>query len=148
MQTLESKHKSELSTLCRSQERELEQMRSAHDRDLEKLVSRVKGDRDQRVKHEVTEEKRFGKSLRDKQDVEMKHFLAQQKQDYRITKNLFKKVREERKETGWSIYTCIHVYIRIYVPLCVCVRACVHACVWREGRRVCVCVRERVHVCV
>lgn len=49
MQQLESKHKSELSTHFRGQERELEQLWAIYERDLEKLRSRQKAETDQKV---------------------------------------------------------------------------------------------------
>ena len=50
LQALESKHKSELATHYRVQERELEQLRSTYDRELEKLRSRHKAELEQRVR--------------------------------------------------------------------------------------------------
>lgn len=49
MQQLESKHKSELSTHFRNQERELEQLWAFYERDQEKLRSRQKAETDQKV---------------------------------------------------------------------------------------------------
>ena len=92
MQVLESRHKSELSTHYKSQERELEQLKTSYERDIERLRSRQRAEMDQRYKYETNEERKFEKSLRDKRDSEMKRFLGQQKADYRATKNLFKTV--------------------------------------------------------
>ena len=93
MEVLESRHKSELITHYKSQERELEQLRSNYERDLERLRSRQRAEGEQRVKYEANDERKFLKSVKEKQDAEMKHFLAQQKADYRATKGLFKKVK-------------------------------------------------------
>ena len=92
MQVLESRHKSELSTHYKSQERELEQLKSTYDRDLERFRSRQRAELDQRLKHEANEERKFSKLLKDKRDIDMKRFMGQQKVDYRNTKNLFKVV--------------------------------------------------------
>ena len=98
MQVLESRHKSELAAHYKSQERELEQIKSTYERDLERFRSRQRAEMDQRLKYEANEERKFEKSLKDKRDIEMKRFLSQQKADYRATKNLFKTVS----------LTCVH----------------------------------------
>lgn len=48
-----------------------------------------------KTKLEASEEKRFLKGQKERQDHDMKHFLSQQKADYRGTKALFKKVSVE-----------------------------------------------------
>ena len=92
MQVLESRHKSELTAHYKSQERELEQLKSTYDRESDKFRSRQRGELDQRSKHEASEERKFLKSMKEKRDAEMKKFLAQQRADYRSTKGLFKVV--------------------------------------------------------
>ena len=67
-------------------------MKSNCDRDVERFRSKQKGDMDQRTKHEMNEERKFLRSLKDKRDTDMKRFLGQQKNDYRATKNLYKTV--------------------------------------------------------
>ena len=70
----------------------MEQLRTAYDRDRDRLYSRHRAEGDQRLKTEASEERKFVKSLKDKQDTDMKQFLVQQKSDYRQIKNIFKKV--------------------------------------------------------
>ena len=50
MQNLESRHKNELTAHFRGQERELEQLWTSYDRELERLRSKLKQEADQRVK--------------------------------------------------------------------------------------------------
>ena len=50
MQNLESRHKNELTTHFRTQERELEQLWTSYDKELEKLRSKLKQEADQKVK--------------------------------------------------------------------------------------------------
>ena len=50
MQNLESRHKNELTGHFRGQERELEQLWTTYDKDLEKLRSKLKQEADQKVK--------------------------------------------------------------------------------------------------
>ena len=50
MQNLESRHKNELTGHFRGQERELEQLWTSYDKDLEKLRSKLKQEADQKVK--------------------------------------------------------------------------------------------------
>ena len=50
MQQLESKHKSELAAHFKGQERDLEQLWTYYDKDLEKLRSRQKAETDQKVR--------------------------------------------------------------------------------------------------
>ena len=45
------------------------------------------------VKQEAAEERKFLKGVKEKQDVDMKQFLSQQKADYRGTKVIYKRVR-------------------------------------------------------
>lgn len=49
MQVLESKHKGELMAHFRSQEKELEQLRTMYEKELEKLRSRHRAEMDQKV---------------------------------------------------------------------------------------------------
>ena len=49
MQQLESRHKSELGTHIKGQERELEQLWGNYERDLERLRAKHRADLDQRV---------------------------------------------------------------------------------------------------
>ena len=44
------------------------------------------------VKQEAAEERKFLKGVKEKQDVDMKQFLSQQKADYRGTKVIYKRV--------------------------------------------------------
>ena len=44
-------------------------------------------------KQESSEDRKFQRGLKERQDQDMKQFLSQQKSDYRATKALFKKVR-------------------------------------------------------
>ena len=98
MQVLESRHKSELSAHYKSQERELEQLKTSYEREIERLRSRQRAEMEQRLKYEGSEERKFEKSLRDKRDTEMKRFLGQQKADYRATKILYKTVSASIQE--------------------------------------------------
>ena len=132
MQNLESRHKNELTTHFRSQERELEQLWTSYDRELEKLRSKLKQEADQKVKfikiyslvclsvsicmnhitckmailiffipqlkQEASEERKFIKSLKDKQEADMKQFLAQQKAEFRATKTLYKRQLEDNSD--------------------------------------------------
>ena len=50
MQNLESRHKNELTGHFRGQERELEQLWTSYDKELEKLRSKLKQEADQKVK--------------------------------------------------------------------------------------------------
>ena len=50
------------------------------------------------LKQEASEERKFMKSLRDKQESEMKQFLAQQKAEFRATKALYKRQLEDNSE--------------------------------------------------
>ena len=50
------------------------------------------------LKQEASEERKFIKSLKDKQEVEMKQFLGQQKVGFRATKALYKRRLEENAD--------------------------------------------------
>ena len=45
------------------------------------------------ARSEVQDEKRFLRSLKEKQEADMKAFVSQQKADLRSTKNLYRKVQ-------------------------------------------------------
>ena len=49
MQNLESRHKNELTAHFRGQERELEQLWTSYDKELERLRSKLKQEADQKV---------------------------------------------------------------------------------------------------
>ena len=44
------------------------------------------------MKQEHSEERKFNKAVKEKQDADMKQFVSQQKADYRGTKAMYKKV--------------------------------------------------------
>ena len=50
MQNLESRHKNELTTHFRAQERELEQLWTSYEKELERLRSKLKQEADQKVR--------------------------------------------------------------------------------------------------
>ena len=52
------------------------------------------------LKQEASEERKFLKSLKDKQEAEMKQFLAQQKAEFRATKSLYKRQLEDNGDLG------------------------------------------------
>lgn len=52
------------------------------------------------MKQEASDERRFNKSQKDRQDSDMKQFLAQQKADLKATKAVFKKQLDD--DTGLS----------------------------------------------
>ena len=55
-------------------------------------------------KQESSDDRKFQRGLKEKQDQDMKQFQSQQKADYRATKALFKKVR---------LPVCLYVHVEI-----------------------------------
>lgn len=95
LEGLESRHKTELATHFRTQEKELETLKSTYEKEMERLRTRHKAESDQRVKQEHSEERKFNKAVKEKQDADMKQFVSQQKADYRGTKAMYKKELDE-----------------------------------------------------
>ncbi|XP_003385862.1 PREDICTED: serine/threonine-protein kinase TAO3-like [Amphimedon queenslandica] len=95
MGQLEIKHRNEMSALSKTQERELDQLRTSYEKDLDRLRLNHKAEFDKRQKQESSEDRKFQRGLKERQDQDMKQFLSQQKSDYRATKALFKKELEE-----------------------------------------------------
>ena len=59
-------------------------------------------------KQESSDDRKFQRGLKEKQDQDMKQFQSQQKADYRATKALFKKVR---------LPVCLYVHVEILFKL-------------------------------
>ena len=78
---------------------------------------------------ESSEERRFVKSLKERQESDMKAFLQQQKNDYRSTKLMFKKVSDVILsgvdcDVGCAVCICACVFVCVqivHVCMCMCV---------------------------
>jgi thousand and one amino acid protein kinase len=104
MAQLEVKHRNEMGTLIKAQERELEQLRSTYERDMDRLRQSHKTEIERRHKQECSDDRKFQRSIKERQEQDMKQFVSQQKGDYRATKNLFKKVHTS------CLYSIAQVY--------------------------------------
>jgi thousand and one amino acid protein kinase len=91
MTQLEVKHRNEMGTLIKAQERELEQLRSTYERDIDRLRQSQKTEIERRHKQECSEDRKFQRSIKERQEQDMKQFVSQQKGDYRATKSLLSK---------------------------------------------------------
>ena len=76
-------------------------------------------------KQESSDDRKFQRGLKEKQDQDMKQFQSQQKADYRATKALFKKVRLPLCLYAWGneillfkhfYYYYYYYYIHVIVP--------------------------------
>ena len=81
------------------------------------------------VKQEAAEERKFLKGVKEKQDVDMKQFLSQQKADYRGTKVIYKRVR-----TYILLYLIKSVINSFIIRL-------THANVWESVGKPCSCMQ-------
>jgi thousand and one amino acid protein kinase len=95
MTQLEAKLKDDKTAHGRSLERELEQFKHQCERDADKLKMRIRIELENRQRYIESEERRFLKQLRDKQEQEMKVFQSKQKKDYNHTKETYKKAYEK-----------------------------------------------------
>ena len=90
------------------------------------------------VKQEAAEERKFLKGVKEKQDVDMKQFLSQQKADYRGTKVIYKRVR-----TYILLYLIKSVINSFIIRL-------THANVWESVGKPCSCmqfIKSRIFYC-
>ena len=106
LEQLEMRNTTEMSDHKKVLERELEQQCLLYDREIERLRSRCKNDLDTKVKGIVTDDKRFQRQIRDRQEPEMKHFQQQQKSDFRVAKQMYKEVRLQHVCLSVSISAC------------------------------------------
>ncbi|EDV21721.1 uncharacterized protein TRIADDRAFT_30095 [Trichoplax adhaerens] len=95
LQSLNAKLTSELHEQIKQLDKDHESFLHGTERELERIRNKHKGDLEQNLRACVTEEKKYWKTVRDKNEQEMKQFNSQQKADFKIIKTSIKKELDE-----------------------------------------------------